>query len=91
MPTRETALITTLVATLTTGLWSVQAGIRPRHSRQPLNVVLLIIDDVRWDSLGAAGNRVVRTPRIDQLAKEACASSKRGSPRRSAWSAGRRS
>jgi len=35
-----------------------------------MNVVLLIIDDPRWDSIGAAGNRVVRTPRIDQLARE---------------------
>jgi arylsulfatase A-like enzyme len=34
-----------------------------------LNVVVLVIDDVRWDSLGAAGNRIVRTPRIDRLAK----------------------
>lgn len=36
----------------------------------PLNVVLLIIDDIRWDSIGAAGNPVVRTPHIDRLAAE---------------------
>jgi arylsulfatase len=42
----------------------------PIRARQRLNVVLLIIDDVRWDSIGAAGNRVVHTPRLDQLAKE---------------------
>ena len=40
------------------------------RGQQRLNVVLLIIDDVRWDSIGAAGNKVVRTPRLDQLAKE---------------------
>ena len=40
------------------------------HGQQRLNIVLLIIDDVRWDSIGAAGNRVVHTPRLDQLAKE---------------------
>jgi arylsulfatase A-like enzyme len=34
------------------------------------NVVVLIIDDIRWDSLGAAGNKVVRTPRLDGLAAE---------------------
>ena len=39
-------------------------------ARQPLNVVLVILDDVRWDALGAAGNTTVRTPRIDQLARE---------------------
>ncbi|MGE5198721.1 MAG: sulfatase-like hydrolase/transferase, partial [Rhodospirillaceae bacterium] len=36
----------------------------------PLNVVLLIGDDMRWDAIGAAGNPVVRTPRIDELARE---------------------
>jgi arylsulfatase A-like enzyme len=40
------------------------------RSQQRLNVVLLVIDDVRWDSIGAAGNKVVHTPRLDQLAKE---------------------
>jgi arylsulfatase len=35
-----------------------------------MNVVLLVIDDVRWDSMGAAGNRLVRTPRLDALASE---------------------
>ena len=28
----------------------------------PMNVVVLVIDDTRWDSIGAAGNRIVRTP-----------------------------
>jgi arylsulfatase len=36
----------------------------------PLNVVLLIIDDIRRDSIAVAGNPVVRTPHIDQLAAE---------------------
>ena len=31
---------------------------------------VLVIDDVRWDSIGAAGNRIVRTPRLDRLAAE---------------------
>ena len=35
-----------------------------------LNVVVLVIDDTRWDSIGAAGNRIVRTPRLDALAAE---------------------
>lgn len=41
-----------------------------RAAGPPLNVVLLVIDDIRWDSIGAAGNTVVRTPRIDRLAAE---------------------
>jgi arylsulfatase len=40
------------------------------RGQQRLNVVLLIIDDVRWDSIGTAGNKVVYTPRLDQLARE---------------------
>ena len=35
-----------------------------------MNVVVLVIDDTRWDSIGAAGNRIVRTPHLDRLASE---------------------
>jgi arylsulfatase A-like enzyme len=35
-----------------------------------LNVVLLYADDWRHDTLGAAGNPVVRTPHLDRLARE---------------------
>jgi arylsulfatase A-like enzyme len=31
---------------------------------------MLLIDDARWDSVGVAGNPVVQTPRLDQLAAE---------------------
>jgi arylsulfatase A-like enzyme len=41
---------------------------QPAASR--MNVVVLVIDDTRWDSIGAAGNRIVRTPRLDALAAE---------------------
>jgi arylsulfatase A-like enzyme len=34
-----------------------------------LNVVVMVADDQRWDSLGAAGNPVIRTPHLDQLAR----------------------
>ena len=42
----------------------------PLRAEQRPNVVLLIIDDARWDSIGAAGNKIVYTPRLDRLAKE---------------------
>lgn len=41
-----------------------------RAAVPPTNILLIILDDVRWDSIGASGNRAVRTPRIDQLAAE---------------------
>ena len=67
MPVRGTALMAAFLLTLTTGWRPVQT---PGPSPQPLNVALLILDDVRWDALGAAGNSIVRTPRIDELARE---------------------
>ncbi len=36
---------------------------------QPMNIVMLLSDDQRFDALGAAGNEVVHTPRLDQLAR----------------------
>jgi arylsulfatase len=41
----------------------------PAQSSRP-NIVVLLADDTRWDALGAAGNPVVQTPRLDQLARE---------------------
>ncbi len=37
---------------------------------KPLNIVLLYADDWRHDTLGCAGNPVVRTPHLDQLARD---------------------
>jgi arylsulfatase A-like enzyme len=37
---------------------------------KPLNIVVLYADDWRHDTLGVAGNPVVRTPQLDQFARE---------------------
>lgn len=42
----------------------------PRASGERLNVLFILSDDQRWDTLGAAGNAVVRTPHLDRLAAE---------------------
>jgi arylsulfatase len=34
------------------------------------NVVVFVIDDTRWDALGVAGNPIVRTPNLDQMAAQ---------------------
>jgi arylsulfatase A-like enzyme len=39
------------------------------RAAEPLNVVVLYGDDWRHDSLGSAGNPVVRTPHLDELAR----------------------
>lgn len=41
-----------------------------QSGEDPMNVVVLITDDQRWDALGAAGNEIIHTPRLDQLSEE---------------------
>ena len=42
----------------------------PAADTKPLNIVLLYADDWRFDTLGCAGNPVVKTPNLDRLARE---------------------
>ncbi|MGB2352018.1 MAG: sulfatase-like hydrolase/transferase, partial [Akkermansiaceae bacterium] len=37
---------------------------------KPLNILVLYADDWRHDTLGVAGNPVVKTPRLDALASQ---------------------
>ena len=37
------------------------------------NIVFLLTDDQRWDTLGATGNTVIQTPNLDALAREGMA------------------
>jgi arylsulfatase len=45
-------------------------GEKEENEKKPLNILLLYADDWRHDTLGAAGNPVVKTPVIDKLAAE---------------------
>ena len=36
----------------------------------PANIVFVLTDDHRWDSLGCSGNAAIRTPNLDRLARE---------------------
>lgn len=40
------------------------------HGDKPMNILVLYADDWRHDTLGCAGNPIVKTPRIDALAKQ---------------------
>lgn len=62
---RLNAVILALVWVVATGAGCTSAGAPER----PLNIVLLYADDWRHDTLGCAGNPVVRTPNIDALAQ----------------------
>src|SRR5580700_11774547 len=39
----------------------------PQPAARP-NILFLLADDLRWDTLGCVGNRIVQTPTIDALA-----------------------
>ena len=34
------------------------------------NIIFILTDDQRWDALGYAGNEIIQTPQMDQLARE---------------------
>ena len=33
------------------------------------NIIVIVADDLRWDALGYAGNRIIKTPHLDDLAR----------------------
>jgi len=41
----------------------------PAPSRSP-NILIIVVDDLRWDDFGAAGHAFAETPNIDRLARE---------------------
>ena len=48
---------------------STTAANSPAGAERP-NLILLLTDDQRWDTLGVAGNPVIETPHLDRLAAE---------------------
>jgi arylsulfatase len=44
----------------------------PLQAAERPNIVFLLGDDWRWDTLGCAGNAVVKTPHLDALAADGC-------------------
>jgi N-acetylglucosamine-6-sulfatase len=48
---------------------SAAAELSPQDMKQP-NIVVLLVDDLRWDELGCTGHPFVRTPHIDRIAHE---------------------
>jgi arylsulfatase A-like enzyme len=37
------------------------------HNRKRPNIILILTDDQRWDTIGALGNQAIRTPNLDHL------------------------
>ncbi len=38
--------------------------------KPPVNVLFIIADQQRWDTLGCAGNSIIKTPNLDRIARE---------------------
>ena len=43
---------------------------RPDPAARPPNIVVVLVDDLRWDDIAIAGHPFVQTPNIDRLAAE---------------------
>jgi len=62
----STVLLSTISCQQDTGDtsgYTVEPGTRP-------NIVVIVVDDLRWDELGVAGHPFLETPNIDRLASE---------------------
>jgi N-acetylglucosamine-6-sulfatase len=57
-----------LSAIITTVLFSL-SGFTADSATQP-NIVLVLMDDLRWDALGCMGHPFAKTPNIDRIARE---------------------
>lgn len=44
--------------------------LRGQRAQRPPNLVFLLTDDQRWDTLGCMGNRIIQTPNVDALARQ---------------------
>jgi arylsulfatase A-like enzyme len=66
---RRTALQTLGVAALAGAARSRFAVATPAQNIRP-NIILVVIDDLRWDEFGAGGHPYLTTPNIDRLARE---------------------
>lgn len=60
---------TVLLAVACATAASIATAVAAEPQARP-NLIFLLTDDQRWDAMGCAGNRVVKTPEMDRLAAE---------------------
>ncbi len=58
-------LLTCILSSLRPVVGPCQAG----ESKRP-NIIFLLTDDQRWDTLGCMGNSIIKTPNVDRLAAQ---------------------
>lgn len=56
------------VAAAASGTGLLRAGERPAVSGP--NILFIMVDEMRWNAMGCAGNSIVRSPNLDRLARE---------------------
>lgn len=66
----HTAITSLLLVLLASSDAPAASTAHDRDEAAPMNILLLYADDWRHDTLGAAGNPIVQTPVLDQLARE---------------------
>ena len=69
-------------------LW-LAAAVCSAAAEKPLNILVLYADDWRYDTLGCAGNPVVKTPQLDQLTPQIAVVTRfcvNRNPSRASWS-----
>jgi len=69
MTTRRDFLKWTSSAAVTAWGTRLLAGAEPAATPRP-NILFIMVDEMRWNALGCAGNSIVRTPNLDRLARE---------------------
>ncbi len=67
-PVQTSRLFATLSALLIVGCAPSQ-DVAPAQPRRP-NIVVVLVDDMRWDEMGVAGHPFIETPNMDRLARE---------------------
>ena len=60
----------TVLSALFAGIFLFAAGVERSTAAEHPNVVFVLCDDLRWDTLGCSGHPYLKTPNIDRLAAE---------------------
>ena len=68
--TIATRMVTTCFLLACSLLWCDGLAARGAENQPRPNIVVVLIDDLRWDEVGCAGHPFVKTPHIDRIAGE---------------------